>query len=158
NGPIQGATITSGSSTATTNPDGTFTIANVPLGASLQVTAPGWIGTTYNNVGTTNGSIGTIPLVTSTTTTSATFSGHFVDATTRNHIPSVSVSVRTGVNTTSRGSIVQQFTTDTTGGYSLQLAPGTYTVLGRANGYIPVSVTVPADAGANVTNFDVVVP
>lgn len=155
---IAGATVTAppSNSVATSNADGTFTISNVPAGSNLQIAASGFVSTTYFNVATANGSIGTIPLVSSTVTASGSFNGHFVDATTRGHIPSVTLAIRSGVNSTT-GATVQQFTTDTTGAYNTQLAPGTYTITGSAPGYVGAAVTVAVTGGSTLNNFDIVV-
>lgn len=156
--PVAGAAITAppSNSNATSGADGTFTISNVTAGGSLQVSATGFVPTSYSNLPSANGAIGSIPVVPAATTASGSFNGHFVDATTGAHVPTVTLAVRSGVNGTN-GAAIQQLTTDTTGFYDVQLPPGTYTVTGSAPGYVGAAVTIAVAGGVTIADRDIVV-
>lgn len=153
--PINGATITGPSGSATSGIDGTFSLSNVSQGSTLSISATGYVSTQYfdaaENGATT---VGTIPLA-PTSSQSGNFSGRVIDAVTGNGIVGAQLVARSGINATT-GSTVLQVTTNSDGGYSASLPAGTYTISGSASGYIGASGTVVVIGGSTQTSQNIV--
>lgn len=152
---ISGATVTAPGTSATTSASGAFTLRGVAQGATLTISASGFVSTPYFGALTTNStSLGIIPLA-PVSTLIGNFSGRVIDAVTGLGVPSAHLVARQGINATTN-TISTQVTSDANGFYSASLAPGTYTVTGSAAGYIDGTATIVSIGGTTSTNANIV--
>ena len=143
----------------TTASNGTWITAPVANGSYvISVSLQGYVTTsivTQQVNGTT--AAPTVPLVPSSTQPGG-ISGTMIDATTGRAVsPPVTVELRSGINALT-GPALQTVTTNSSAQYLFSaVAPGTYTVLSRATGYINASKTAVSVGGSTVTGQTVVI-
>ena len=131
-----------GSATATTNSSGSYTLNVAPGTYSVIAAAAGYQSATWQNVTVTNGTTTTLNIV---LTQVGTLSGT-VTTSTGAGIANATVSYGGGSNTA---------TTNASGAYTLNVAPGTYSVTASATGYLgstQQNVTVTA-GNTTIVNF-----
>ncbi len=141
----------------TTDANGIYTVANLPNGAySLNVTNPGYIAeiisnfTVWANVTST---VETVHLVqTPLYAGSGTVSGTVNNAFTGLGLPNVTLNFRSGINTTTTGTIVGTVTTGANGTYSFSLPGGNYTAEAILPSYTTAYFTVTSLGGLTRAN------
>ena len=141
---VSGATVSYSGGGTTTDPDGTYTLANAPAGEHTVTYAATGLATTTRQVTVTPGGTSVVDVALSPP---ATVTGRVTDATSGAGISGATVSV--GTRTAS---------TDGTGAYTLTGVPsGSQAVAASATGYEAAVKTVNLPAGGTVTtNFALV--
>jgi len=134
-------------STVTTVDNGTYSKSSLSSGTyTLTYTKSGFIGTTLSATLTADNEIlevDTVQLFADTSCASTgTISGTIKDAVSNSGVANVSLSARSGVDTTS-GTIVQTTTSDSSGNYYLSsMSTGWYTVEASKSGYTATTFNV----------------
>ena len=135
------------SSTVTTVDNGTYSKSSLSSGTyTLTYTKSGFIGTTLSATLTADNEtleVDTVQLFADTSCASTgTISGTIKDAVSNSGVANVSLSARSGMNTTS-GTIVKTTTSDVSGNYSLSsMSTGWYTVEASKSGYTATTFNV----------------
>ncbi|MGH2408152.1 MAG: carboxypeptidase regulatory-like domain-containing protein [Candidatus Limnocylindrales bacterium] len=145
---IAGATVSDGSTTATTDSAGAYTLANLPAGSySLTAAASGFAGAS-RTVAVIAGQTATAAFALTATAAAGTIGGTVVNATT--HAPIGGATVKMGTTST---------TADSKGAYLFaNVASGSYKVSASAVGYATVSQTVSVAAGQSAASVDFGLP
>jgi len=133
------------SSIVTTVDNGTYSKSSLSSGTyTLTFTKSGFIGTTLSATLTADNEtleVDTVQLF-ADTCASGTISGTIKDAVSNSGVANVSLSARSGVDTTS-GTIVKTTTSDSSGNYSLSsMSTGWYTVEASKSGYTATTFNV----------------
>ena len=135
------------SSTVTTVDNGTYSKSTLSSGTyTLTYTKSGFIGTTLSATLTADNEtleVDTVQLFADTScATTGIISGTINDAVSNSGVANVSLSARSGMNTTS-GTIVQTTTSDSSGNYSLSsMSTGWYTIQTSKSGYTATTFNV----------------
>ncbi len=142
---IAGATVTAGSSVATTDVTGGYSISIAPGTYTVTASAAGNVAQSVPGVVVTSGAttvqnfaLNPVPVA------NGTITGTVTDA--------VSTAAITGATVTAGGITA---TTNAAGGYSISIAPGTYTVTASAAGHVAQSVAgvIVSSGATTVQNF-----
>jgi len=133
------------SSIVTTVDNGTYSKSSLSSGTyTLTFTKSGFIGTTLSATLTADNEtleVDTVQLF-ADTCASGTISGTIKDAVSNSGVANVSLSARSGMDTTS-GTIVQTATSDSSGNYSLSsMSTGWYTIQTSKSGYMATTFNV----------------
>ena len=135
------------SSTVTTVDNGTYSKSSLSSGTyTLTYTKSGYVDTTLSATLTADNEtleVGIVQLFADTSCASTgTISGTIKDAVSNSGVANVSLSARSGMNTTS-GTIVQTTTSDSSGNYSLSsMSTGWYTIQTSKSGYTATTFNV----------------
>jgi hypothetical protein len=141
--PIAGATLTSGSNTATTAGDGSFTLFGLRAGDDINIAASGYISVTAFNAPVYPNQTIQVPAIpmAPTTTAAATMTSKVVNALTGSAVSGATVKAYPGVNgapSPRRPDVQPSFTTTTSGEgiftYS-NVPAGVYTFVASQTGY-----------------------
>jgi protocatechuate 3,4-dioxygenase beta subunit len=136
--PLDGAQVTSGSVSASTAPDGTYTLTSVNAGTATVTASLSGYQSASQNVTVTAGSTTSVPAIQLAPVNPGNITGSVVDGK-GNAINGATVS---GAGLTS--------ITDATGAYALNNIPaGSITLMASAAGYQPASESVTVTAGSN---------
>ena len=127
------------SSTVTTVDNGTYSKSTLSSGTyTLTFTKSGFVDTSLSATLTADDEtleVDTVQLFADTCASTGTISGTIKDAVSNSGVANVSLSARSGMNTTS-GTIVQTTTSDVSGNYSLSsMSTGWYTIEASKSGY-----------------------
>ena len=134
------------SSTVTTVDNGTYSKSSLSSGTyTLTFTKSGFVDTSLSATLTADNEtleVGIVQLFADTCASTGTISGTIKDAVSNSGVANVSLSARSGIDTTS-GTIVQTTTSDSSGNYSLSsMSTGWYTVEASKSGYTTTTFNV----------------
>jgi len=134
------------SSTVTTVDNGTYSKSSLSSGTyTLTFTKSGFVDTSLSATLTADNEtleVDTVQLFADTCASTGTISGTIKDAVSNSGVANVSLSARSGVDTTS-GTIVQTTTSDVSGNYSLSsMSTGWYTIEASKSGYTATTFNV----------------
>ena len=134
------------SSTVTTVDNGTYSKSSLSSGTyTLTYTKSGFVDTSLSATLTADNEtleVGIVQLFADTCASTGTISGTIKDAVSNSGVANVSLSARSGIDTTS-GTIVQTTTSDVSGNYSLSsMSTGWYTIEASKSGYTATTFNV----------------
>ena len=144
--------------TVTSDADGEFYQSSLGSGNyTLTYSKSSYIDTTLSATLTTNTEtlkVATVTQLSDTCTSTGAISGTIKDAVSNSGVTDVSLSARSGLNTTS-GTIVKTATSDSSGNYSLNsMSAGWYTVETSKSGYMAATYFYVYSCGDNVSSQD----